>query len=67
MRLPWEDLPDPLRAKIIGLTQKRTGFSGLLHTSETKTLPDELVTEAPTIDEILVAISKDEGGHASHP
>jgi ABC-2 type transport system ATP-binding protein len=62
-----DDLPDPLRAKIIGLSQKRTGFSGLLRTSETKTLTKEIVTEAPTIDEILVAISIDKGSHEYHP
>ncbi len=62
-----EDLPDPLRAKIIGLTQKSTGFSGLLRASEMKYLTNEIITEPPTIDEILVAISKDEGSHAFHP
>jgi ABC-2 type transport system ATP-binding protein len=62
-----DDLPAALKAKIIGLTQKRTGFSGLLRSSETTTLPDEIVTESPTIDEILVAISKDEGDHEFHP
>ena len=62
-----DDLPGPLRAKIIGLTQKRTWFSGLLRTSETKTLTKEIITETPTIDEILVAISKDEGRHGGHP
>jgi ABC-2 type transport system ATP-binding protein len=62
-----DDLRDPLRAKIIGLTQKRTGFSGLLRAAETRYLSKEIITEAPTIDEILVAISKDEGGHVSHP
>jgi ABC-2 type transport system ATP-binding protein len=62
-----DDLPNPLRAKIVGLTQKRTGFSGLLRASETKTLPKEIITEPPTIDEILVAISRDKSSHASHP
>jgi ABC-2 type transport system ATP-binding protein len=62
-----EDLSDPLRAKMIGLTQKSTGFSGLLHTSETKTLSDDFVIESPTIDEILVAISRDERKHEFHP
>jgi ABC-2 type transport system ATP-binding protein len=61
-----EDLTASLEAKMIGLTQKRTGFTGLLRASETKTLPDDIVTEPPTIDEILVAISKDEGGHEFH-
>ncbi len=62
-----EDLLDPLKAKIIGLTQKSTGFSGLLPAAETKYLSKEIITETPTIDEILVAISRGEGGHASHP
>ncbi len=62
-----DDLPDPLRAKIIGFSQKSTGFSGLMRTSDAKTFPDEIVIEAPTIDEILVAISRDGDGYEFHP
>lgn len=62
-----EDLTDLLKAKITGLTQNRTGFSGLLRASEAKTFIKEIVADAPTIDEILVAISKDEASHESHP
>ncbi len=62
-----QDLSDPLRARIIGLVQKSTGFSGLLPASETRTLPKEIIAEAPTIDEIMVAIGKEENSHAPHP
>ncbi len=61
-----EDLTGPLKARIIGLIEKETGFSGLMRTSDTKTLAREIITEAPTIDEILVAVSKEDNTHASH-
>lgn len=54
------ELPDVLREKMIGLTTNRTGFEGLLPSSEIKYLPKELVAETPSIDEILVYISKGE-------
>ena len=57
------DLLDPFREKIIGLTKNNTGFSGLIRASDGKYLPEEIVTEPPSIDEILVAISKREGSH----
>jgi ABC-2 type transport system ATP-binding protein len=52
------DLLDPFRQKIIGLTSNNTGFSGLIRASEGKYLPEEIVIEPPSIDAILVAISK---------
>lgn len=52
------DLSDALRAKAIGLTTTGTGFVGLLPTSESKHMPKGIVTETPSIDEILVHISK---------
>jgi ABC-2 type transport system ATP-binding protein len=54
------DLTDELQKRIIGLTKNRTGFSGLIRASETKHLPKEFVAEAPTIDELLVYISRGE-------
>jgi ABC-2 type transport system ATP-binding protein len=57
------DLLDPFREKIIGLTKNNTGFSGLIPASEGKYLPEEVVTAPPSIDEILVAISKEERKH----
>jgi ABC-2 type transport system ATP-binding protein len=57
------DLLDPFREKIIGLTKNNTGFFGLIRASYRKYLPEEIVTERPSIDEILVAISKREGSH----
>ena len=55
-----EDLNDILRKKIIGLSANKTGFSGLIHRADTKRLPDKIVTEAATIDEILVYVSREE-------
>lgn len=55
-----EDLDGGLRKKIIGLTVNRTGFSGLIHEADAKHLPDRVVTETASIDEILVHISKEE-------
>lgn len=52
------DLTDALKGKIIGLTTNIAGFAGLLPTTELKHLAPEIVTETPTIDEILVCISK---------
>ena len=55
------DLTDALKEKIIGLVTNIAGFAGLLPTSELKHLAPELVTETPTIDEILISISKGDG------
>jgi ABC-2 type transport system ATP-binding protein len=54
------DLTDMLKKKIIGLTTNIAGFAGLMPSSEMKHLAPEIVTETPTIDEILVSISKGE-------
>lgn len=53
-----DDLTDPLRAKIMGLSENKAGFSGLMPSSEAKHLSKEIVLETPTIDEILVYLSK---------
>jgi len=58
-----DDLTNPLREKIIGLTKNNTGFSGLMPASEMKHLSKEIVTETPSIEEILVCISKGGGNH----
>ena len=58
------DLTDSLKNKIIGLTTNIAGFAGLLPTSELKHLAPEIVTETPSIDEILVSISKGDRNHA---
>jgi len=57
------DLTDSLKRKLIGLSVTSTGFTGMLPVSETKGLPSSIVTEQPTVDEILVYISK---GGATH-
>lgn len=52
------DLTDSLKERIIGLTTNIAGFAGMMPTSEMKHLAPEIVAETPTIDEILVSISK---------
>jgi ABC-2 type transport system ATP-binding protein len=52
------DLTDDMKKKIIGLSITSTGFTGMLPVSEVKGLPSNIVTESPSIDEILVHISK---------
>jgi ABC-2 type transport system ATP-binding protein len=47
-----------MKKKIIGLSITSAGFTGMLPSSELKGLPSGIVTESPTIDEILVHISK---------
>ena len=53
-----DDLTSPLDGRIMGLSKTKTGFSGLIRASEKSLLPNEVFTEQPTIDDILVAISK---------
>lgn len=57
------DLSDSLKEKIIGLTTNIAGFAGLLPASEMKHLAPEIVTETPSIDEILISISKGDKNH----
>ncbi|MGJ7045654.1 ABC transporter ATP-binding protein [Thermoanaerobacterium thermosulfurigenes] len=55
-----KDLSDSLKEKIIGLTTNIVGFAGLIPSSEIKYLPPQIITDTPSIDEILVFISKGE-------
>lgn len=52
------DLSGPLQKKIIGLSKTSTGFSGLIRSSDKGLLSSEMITEQPSIDEILVFISR---------
>lgn len=52
------DLTEELKRKIIGLSVTSAGFTGMLPSTELKGLPGGIRTESPTIDEILVHISK---------
>ncbi|MDR0312891.1 MAG: ABC transporter ATP-binding protein [Treponema sp.] len=54
------ELTDDMKPRIIGLSQNKMGFDGLLPVSERGLLTDRIVTEQPKIDEILVYISKGE-------
>ena len=58
------DLTDALKKKIIGLSSKSAGFNGMLRAADAKGLPGGFITEQPTIDEILVYISKEGREHA---
>ncbi len=51
------DLTDRLRESIVGLVRNSVGFSGLVAASELKNPPVGIVTEVPSIDDILVRIS----------
>ncbi|GFP76637.1 ABC transporter ATP-binding protein [Clostridium fungisolvens] len=57
------DLTSDIKKKIIGLSVTSTGFTGMIPVSELKGLPRSIVIEPPTIDEILIYISK---GGTSH-
>lgn len=52
------DLNDDMKKKLIGLSITSAGFTGMLPSSALKGLPGGIVTESPTIDEILIHISK---------
>ncbi len=58
-----DELTDSLREKFIGPTANKTGFSGLMPASEMKYLPKEIIIESPSIDELLVYISKGDRNH----
>ena len=55
------DLTDELRRGIIGLSLTATGFSGMIRAGDANSLPGGIAAQQPTIDEILVHISK--GAH----
>jgi len=57
-------LTDPIKDKIIGLKKTASGFEGLLPAAELANMPPEITAEPPFIDEILVAVSKEERNHA---
>ena len=51
-------LTEDLRGKLIGLSVTNTGFDGMMRTADAVGLPDGVITEPPTIDAMLVHISK---------
>jgi ABC-2 type transport system ATP-binding protein len=59
-----DELTPELHKNIIGLSTYKTGFTGLISTSETKNIDKNLIIEAPSIDEILVYIGKGGRTHA---
>ena len=52
------DLTDELKKKIIGLSVTASGFKGMIRSGNIKGLPKDIITDSPSIDEILVHISK---------
>jgi len=52
------DLTVELKKNLIGMSVTATGFTGMIRSSELEGLPESVTTEPPTIDEILVFISK---------
>jgi ABC-2 type transport system ATP-binding protein len=57
------DLTEPLRKKIVGLSKTGAGFTGLFRTSDSEYLPQEIGTEHPSIDDILIYISREGTSH----
>lgn len=57
------DLTDQLRENVIGLKENNTGFSGMIPVSAAKYLSKEIIMETPTIDDILIYISKGDRNH----
>ena len=55
------DLTDLLLENVIGLERTSAGFSGLIAASELRHPSARIVTEAPSIDDILVRISAGDG------
>ncbi|MCL2655195.1 MAG: ABC transporter ATP-binding protein [Coriobacteriia bacterium] len=55
-----EDLTEDLRRKLIGQSATREGFIGMLPAADAQGLAPAVTIEPPTIDEILVYISKGE-------
>jgi ABC-2 type transport system ATP-binding protein len=51
-------LSDELRENIIGLTINQTVFVGMIKSSMLQNIPKEIINGIPTIDEILIYISK---------
>ena len=57
------DLTDELKKKMHGLSVTAAGFTGMIESPDRGNLPDAIEVKPPTIDEILVFISK---GGRSH-
>lgn len=53
----------PLTGLVLGLRRHGAGFDGLMRTEDTAGLPAGVVAEAPTLEQIVVALAK-EGRHA---
>ena len=59
------DIPSGMKEKMIGFHNYRNGFEALIKTEDAIGMPDELVCEKASIDEILVYIAKEDknAGH----
>lgn len=58
------DLPERLRSQCIGLHLRSGSFEALLDAGHAVSLPDTIIYEKPTIDEMIVAIAREEEHHA---
>jgi len=52
------EVSDELKAHFVGLATTGSGFTAMIRTAEESIVPASMVTEEPTIDEILIHISK---------
>jgi len=55
-----QDLTEPLRASMFGLTVSKMDFTGLLPYAQRNLLTPRMVADWPTIDDILIYIAKDD-------
>jgi len=53
-----DEVSDELKAHFVGLATTGSGFTAMIRTAEESIVPASMVTEEPTIDEILIHISK---------
>ena len=58
-------VPDGLKGRMIGFHSYRNGFEAMIRTEDMRGLPDALICEKASIDEILVYIAK-EAKNAGH-
>jgi len=58
-----EDLTEPIRQAVIGLTQDSFSFTGLLPAADAPALPPAVTSVTPAIDDVLIYISKQGARH----
>ena len=57
------DLDPDQRAQVIGYREHPTGFDGLIETTVTRDLPDSVIVEPASLDEIVVGLNRESLHH----